>query len=140
MAIGESTGWRGRRGHSIDGRRTGVTELSGRGNGRASDAGVTRAEPMKQSDFFQSVVKRVADVAIFTLDEAGLIESWNVGAAKMTGYRRSEILGRHVSILYPEGADKQLGPAQPWKGEARETKFEEEIWVARKDGTRFWAD
>lgn len=117
-----------------------MTELSGRGNGRASDAGVTRAEPMKQSDFFQSVVKRVADVAIFTLDEAGLIESWNVGAAKMTGYRRSEILGRHVSILYPEGADKQLGPAQPWKGEARETKFEEEIWVARKDGTRFWAD
>jgi PAS domain S-box-containing protein len=91
------------------------------------------------NDLYQSLVERVRGVAIIMLDPQGHIRSWNVGAAQLTGYRRSEILGRHISAFYPPDRPA-VGPAQPWAGGSRESRFEEEVWLERKDGTKFWAD
>lgn len=91
-------------------------------------------------DPYRSLVERVPEVAIFMLDPLGHVRSWNVGAAQLTGYRRAEILGQHVGVLYPMEEQGRGGPAQPWTGGAGRTRFEEEVWLRRKDGSRFWAD
>jgi PAS domain S-box-containing protein len=111
-------------------------DTGARASERAAAAHVDdRAEPI-----FQSVVERVRDIAIFTLDPLGTIQSWNIGAALLTGYRRSEVLGRHVSLLYPGGAHAKAGPSQRWTGTPGGRRFEDEVWIERRDGTHFWAD
>lgn len=101
---------------------------------------MTEPEDDSETVLFQSVVERVRGVAIFTLDPVGIIQSWNIGAATLTGYRRSEILGEHISTLYSEETKGHSGPAPPWKRGQRERRFAEAGWIARKDGTRVWVD
>jgi PAS domain-containing protein len=42
----------------------------------------------------------VKDYAIYTLDVAGNVTSWNAGAAHIKGYSEAEILGKHFSCFY----------------------------------------
>jgi PAS domain S-box-containing protein len=49
----------------------------------------------------RSIMENAA-VAIVTIDELGLIESFNPMAQQIFGYRESEVLGLNVSILMPE--------------------------------------
>ena len=86
------------------------------------------------------LVESVQDYAIFALDPTGHILSWNQGARRLNGYTAEEVIGRHFSIFYaPE--DVARGKTT-WELEvaARETRFEDEGWRIRKDGTRFWAN
>jgi hypothetical protein len=47
------------------------------------------------------LVDGVRDYAIFGLDVAGLVATWNVAAQHLKGYADAEILGRHFSVFYP---------------------------------------
>src|SRR4029077_10668713 len=49
---------------------------------------------------YQLMVESVYDYAIFMLDPAGYIASWNRGAQKIKGYTADEIIGQHFSIFY----------------------------------------
>lgn len=46
--------------------------------------------------------------AAFAVDERGMICDCNGAAEKLFGYRRSEIVWRHVSLLLPQLADIEL--------------------------------
>lgn len=86
------------------------------------------------------LVESVRDYAIFALDSAGYILSWNEGAQRIKGYTAEEIIGRHFSTFYPE---EDLAARKPeWELEVAESegRFEDEGWRIRKDGTRFWAN
>ncbi|HEY3320755.1 MAG TPA: ATP-binding protein [Planctomycetota bacterium] len=88
---------------------------------------------------FQLLVETVRDYAIFMLDTDGNVVSWNVGAERIKGYRRDEILGKNFSTFYlPE--DLASGkPQNELKVAAEVGRFEDEGWRLRKGGTRFWA-
>ncbi len=88
---------------------------------------------------FRLLVKSVTDYAIYMLDPAGRVSSWNLGAQRIKGYLPEEIIGSHFSRFYtPE--DLALGIPQKGLAEARLTgRFETEGWRLRKDGSRFWA-
>ena len=97
-------------------------------------------EALRQSEErFRLLIEGVVDYAIFMLDPEGMITSWNAGAERIKGYRRDEILGKHMSRFYvPE--DVQAG--KPWEELAaarREGRIESEGWRVRKNGERFWA-
>jgi PAS domain S-box-containing protein len=98
------------------------------------------AQPQQaEIDRFRLLVEAVTDYAIYMLDPAGIVSSWNPGAERFKGYRREEIVGRHFSQFYtPE--DREAGvPQKALETAAREGRFESEGWRVRKDGTRFWA-
>lgn len=50
----------------------------------------------------------VDNAALFTLDAQGLIHYCSQAAASLFKYRRSELLGRHVSVLLPQLAELEL--------------------------------
>src|SRR6478609_88525 len=80
----------------------------------------------------------VKDYAIYLLDPAGHVATWNTGAQRFKGYTAREIIGEHFSRFYtPEDRDRGL-PARALRTAVEEGKFESEGWRLRKDGTRFW--
>lgn len=85
------------------------------------------------------LVEAVEDYAIFMLDPAGHVASWNTGAEKIKGYRRDDILGQHFSIFYlPE--DVASGkPQRELATAVAHGRVEDEGWRVRRDGSRFWA-
>jgi len=89
---------------------------------------------------FRLLVECVEDYAILLLDPHGVITSWNPGVARLTGFHRDEILGRHFSCLLPSEAIERKLPAAALDAAARDGRFENEGWRIRKDGTRFWAN
>jgi PAS domain S-box-containing protein len=84
-------------------------------------------------------VETVKDYAIFLLDAAGNVASWNDGAERITGYRQEEILGRPVATFFtPE--DLERGASDWEMGEAlRVGRASDDRWHVRQDGGRFWA-
>jgi len=88
---------------------------------------------------FQLLVTSVRDYAIYMLDPAGYITSWNAGARRFKGYDASEIIGQHFSVFYTED-DRLAGkPARALNTALVGGNFEDEGWRVRKDGSRFWA-
>ena len=91
-------------------------------------------------ELFRLLVKNVKDYAIFLLDPAGHVATWNEGAERIKGYKEEEILGKHFSTFYPLAAKQSGWPDYELKVAAQEGRFEDEGWRVRKDGTLFWAD
>ncbi len=89
---------------------------------------------------FELLIANVQDYAIFMLDTSGHVATWNPGAARIKGYKASEIIGRHFSVFYPE-IDVQAGKPDWELVVAADTgRFEDDGWRVRKDGSMFWAN
>ncbi|NUZ05113.1 PAS domain S-box protein [Schlegelella sp. ID0723] len=88
---------------------------------------------------FRLLVEGVKDYAIFMLDPAGYIVSWNTGAQQTKGYEASEIIGQHFSVFYPPEVAARGWPQEELEIAVREGRMEDEGWRVRKDGSRFWA-
>ncbi|MFI5613670.1 PAS domain S-box protein [Amycolatopsis sp. NPDC051903] len=86
------------------------------------------------------LVRGVVDYAIFMLDPAGRIATWNAGAERIKGYRAEEIIGRHFSVFYPAEDIAAGKPAWELEVALTEGRLEDEGWRLRKDGSRFWAN
>ena len=72
---------------------------------------VATAPELDSKQVFRLLVDSVADYAIFLLDPAGYISSWNSGAERLNGYSRQEAIGKHFSIFYTPldlAADKPI--------------------------------
>ena len=91
-------------------------------------------------DSFRLLVEGVRDYAIFGLDGAGRVSTWNAGAERIKGYREDEIVGKHFSRFYPPEAVAAGMPARLLALAARDGRVEDEGWRVRKDGSRFWAN
>jgi PAS domain S-box-containing protein len=97
-------------------------------------------EKLATDDLLRLLVTTVRDYAIFMLDPAGQVATWNSGAERIKGYAASEIIGRHFSTFYPV-EDVQAGKCEyELEIATRDGRFEDEGWRIRKDGTRFWAN
>ena len=87
----------------------------------------------------KSVPGWVQDYALYLLDADGLMVAWYAGAERIYGYKSEEVIGQHVSILYPDAeAHRQL--TEKLKRAATEGHVGAEGWHLKKDGSRFWAN
>ncbi|HEX6997819.1 MAG TPA: PAS domain S-box protein [Gammaproteobacteria bacterium] len=99
------------------------------------------SEALRESEErFRALVEGISDYAIFMLDTKGVITTWNPAAQRMKGYEASEIIGSHISKLYPPDAVKRGWPEFELRMATLEGRFEDEGWRVRKDGSRFWAN
>ena len=94
----------------------------------------------RQEDRFRMLVDGVKDYAIYMLDGAGVVTSWNPGAQALTGYTAAEIIGKNYAVMFP-AADREVEkPARALATAAASGKFEDEGPRIRKDGSQFWAE
>ncbi|MBD2256275.1 PAS domain S-box protein [Pseudanabaena sp. FACHB-2040] len=89
---------------------------------------------------YRLMIENVRDYAIYSLDPAGSILSWNNGAERLQGYEANEVIGRHFSCFYVPDEVEQGLPQQALDQAAAEGRWEQQGWRMRKDGSRFWAD
>jgi PAS domain S-box-containing protein len=106
---------------------------------RARQLAATAAQLEETERRFHLLVDAVTDYAIFMLDTAGNVVSWNPGAERIKGYSSAEILGQHFARFYTKD-DRQKGLPRTALATAERTgKYEAEGWRCRKDGTTFMA-
>ncbi len=91
-------------------------------------------------EHFRLLVDLVEEYAIYLLDPAGLVRSWNPGARRLKGYEASEIVGRHFSTFFSEDDRASGKPAQLLASALAEGHVEDVGWRVRRDGTLFWAN
>ena len=86
------------------------------------------------------LIEGVKDHAIFGLDATGRVRDWNAGAERVLGFRRDEVVGRHVSIFFNE-EDVAAGKPQCELDAARDSGYVEAAgWRVKADGTPLWTD
>lgn len=145
----EDEGWRVRKDGSTFWANVVITAIRNQAGVLSGFAKITRdltakreyLEALRQSEErFRLLVDNVKDYAIFMLDPQGHVASWNEGAARIKGYARDEIVGRHFSVFYlPEDAAAGK-PARELAIARQLGHVEDEGWRVRKDGSSFWAN
>jgi len=100
----------------------------------------TFPEQSVDEKLFHLLVVSVKDYAIFMLDPAGYILTWNRGAQNIKGYREDEITGKHISVFYTPADIAKNEPQNNLEAAILNGSFENEGWRVRKDGSLFWAN
>ncbi|HET9862592.1 MAG TPA: PAS domain-containing protein [Steroidobacteraceae bacterium] len=78
---------------------------------------------------FQALIEQITDQAIVVLDKDGIIQSWNAGARKITGYSAGEAVGRPLGMLLEESVVRELVDAGAASAHC---------WLMRKQGQPLW--
>lgn len=86
------------------------------------------------------LVENVADHAIFMLDPAGRIVTWNTGAERIKGWAAEDVIGRHFSVFYLPEEIASGQPERDLERAATDGRAHGEGWRVRAGGQRFWAE
>ena len=89
---------------------------------------------------YRLLIEGVTDYAIFMLDPAGNVATWNDGAQRMKGYDAAEIIGKYFSKFYSSDSVEQGFPEYELQQARKNGRFEDNGWRFRKDGSAFWAN
>ena len=95
------------------------------------------SERKQDEQMIGHVLRNITHYAVFTTDTNGCMDNWNEAASQLLGYGAGEILGKHLSLICPEEAERQLSkPLQEAISQGTSRYYQ---WIARKDGTRLYA-
>ncbi|HEV7280209.1 MAG TPA: PAS domain S-box protein [Pirellulaceae bacterium] len=100
----------------------------------------TEQDRQAYEERFRTLVEQVEDYAIFMIDLEGRPTSWNEGVLRVLGFDEEEFVGQEINsaIFTPE--DQAEGVPERELAQARETgTSNNDRWMRRKDGTRFYA-
>lgn len=88
---------------------------------------------------FQLLVESVRDYGIFMMSPDGIIVTWARGAERITGFGADEVIGKHVSCLYPPESDGAADAAHALASARAHGRYESEGWRARRGRSPYWA-
>ncbi|WP_169315630.1 PAS domain S-box protein [Halogranum rubrum] len=100
----------------------------------------SRREQSSKLGEMQTLVEFIDDYAIFLLEDDGRIASWDSGAENIMGYTRDEVVGEHLSILFPRDMLEQGVPSDLLTKACVDGHATTKGWCVRKNGSRFWAE
>ena len=98
----------------------------------------TNSELDRARRHFEILIEGVVDYAIFVLDTAGRVASWNGAAQKIMGYTADEIVGKHFGIFYRPDERRAGEPNRALELAIQKDKCDVEGWRIRKNGTLFF--
>src|SRR5260370_6819023 len=71
------------------------------------------------------------EYASFMLSPAGQIVTWNIGGTRLHGYLAEEVVGQHLSRLYPRADTKPAKPDEDLGPAAAEGRLASAAWRPR---------
>jgi two-component system CheB/CheR fusion protein len=90
-------------------------------------------------ELLRLLLEQSTELAIIFADPEGRIRWWNAGAEYIFGRSQDEVQGESVTLVFPTEEIKQ-GFADHELAVARaQGRAEDDRWLARKDGSKFWA-
>lgn len=96
-------------------------------------------ERQEHEERFRTLVEQVEDYAIFMIDREGRPTSWNEGVRRVLGFDEEEFIGQNIdSIFTPEDLADDI-PDRELTQAAATGRSNNDRWMRRKDGTRFYA-
>lgn len=94
----------------------------------------------KVAERLQFIVENAREYAIFSMDLDRRITTWNAGAQAILGYEPEEILGQSADLIFtPEDRAAEV-PEREALVALAQGRANDERWLRRKDGSRFWGD
>ncbi|HEY9857852.1 MAG TPA: PAS domain-containing protein, partial [Stenomitos sp.] len=97
-------------------------------------------QALAEREQFRLLVDSVVDYAIFMLDAAGRVATWNKGAERLKGYTEAEIIGQPYDLFFTSQDRQHSKPDALLRRAMGEGHVQEEGWRVRKDGSLFWAE
>jgi diguanylate cyclase (GGDEF)-like protein/PAS domain S-box-containing protein len=88
----------------------------------------------------RAIFDGVRDCAIYSLDAAGRIDSWNRSGERLLGYQAEETIGRPADFLYEPGAARNETVAERIEGARQSVWDGYEGWYQCRDGSTFWGE
>ncbi len=85
------------------------------------------------------MLENAVDYAIFSVDMARRVTSWNTGAQRLLGYTEAEIFGRSADIIFTEEDRAAGAPEEEARTALADGRAADDRQHQRKDGSRFWA-
>jgi two-component system CheB/CheR fusion protein len=84
------------------------------------------------------LVESARESAIFSIDLARRVTTWNSGAERLLGYTEAEIIGLSADLIFTDEDRAAGAPKQEAERALLEGRAEDERWHVRKDRSRFW--
>ena len=106
---------------------------------REGEHRLVEEELRESEERYRMLLDGIQDYAIFALDPAGHILSWNTGAERITGYKAEEVIGEFLSLCHTPDDIKRGKADEILRVAAANGRYEEEGMRIRKDGSRFLA-
>ena len=90
-------------------------------------------------DFRKQIIESLEDYAVFTINNALQITSWNSAAKNLFDYTEAEIIGENIKVLFTDADIKNSVPQQDVKLALNSESVADERYYVRKDGNLFYA-
>src|SRR5438309_6697884 len=92
------------------------------------------------ADLYRMQVRELRGYAMFMIDPAGIITSWNAGVERLLGYSEEEWVGQHAcKIFTPEEQAVEMCESEMQKAQATGSATDIR-WHRHKNGTEFFAN
>jgi len=88
----------------------------------------------------RAMVNSIVDYAVILTDPLGLIISLNKGAEFILQYSEREVIGKPITVFYPDETLSTDGPEMNLQEALINNNYQIKGWRVKKDGTRFWAN
>jgi PAS domain S-box-containing protein len=105
---------------------------------KASSAEIFESGSSPRDEHFRLLVESIEDYAIYMLDCAGRVMTWNPGIENNNRYTADEVLGQHYSMFFVPEDIKAHVPDRELARAMKHGRISGEGWRIRKNGERFW--
>ena len=88
-----------------------------------------------RTTFLNDVIDSIKDCAIYALDINGIIVAWNTGAENLLELKASEVMGKHVEVIYESDPSRMEKVQRRIDLALREGRYSESGWRQKSNGT-----
>ena len=88
-----------------------------------------------RTTFLNDVIDSIKDYAIYALDTNGIIVAWNAGAENLLEFKATEVIGKHVEVIYKDDPDRMEKMQRRIDAALREGRHSESGWMQKPSGT-----